>query len=72
MLSDHTLSAIESMEVLSIHEDYFRLRRPLERRIYELARKHCGKQTKWEIGLENLQNKIGRKAPLKRFRLNVR
>jgi len=28
-----------------ISNDYFRLRRPLERRLYEIARKHCGN---WE------------------------
>ncbi len=30
-----------------MHRDYFRLRKPLERRMYELARKHCGKQDEW-------------------------
>jgi len=59
-------------EVVTISNDYFRLRRPLERRIYEIARKHCGEQKKWQIGLANLQNKTGSNAPLKKFRLNIR
>jgi len=72
VLSDWMMRAIESSEVLTISEDYFRLRRPLERRIYEIARKHCGHQKRWHIGLENLQAKTGSSAPLKRFRHNLR
>ena len=72
VLSDWLMRAIETNEVISISEDYFRLRRPLERRLYEIARKHCGAQPKWQIGLANLQNKTGSNAPLKKFRLNLR
>ena len=72
VLSDWFLRGIEAAEVVSISPDYFRLRRPLERRLYEIARKHCGSQPKWHIGLEKLQAKTGSNAPLKRFRLNLR
>ena len=72
ILSDWFMAAIENNAVVSISEDYFRLRRPLERRLYEIARKHCGKQKKWHIGLAKLQEKTGSNAPLKRFRLNLR
>lgn len=50
-LSDWVFNAIKSKEVLTLHRDYFRLRKPLERRIYELARKHCGAQKEWRINL---------------------
>lgn len=72
VLSDWFMRAIEANEVVSISEDYFRLRRPLERRIYEIARKHCGNQKRWHIKLSNLQDKTGSNAPLKKFRLNIR
>ena len=72
ILSDWFMRAIESSEVVTISPDYFRLRRPLERRIYEIARKHCGGQKKWQIRLEKLQAKTGSNAPIKRFRLNIR
>ena len=72
ILSDWFMRAIETNEVVTISPDYFRLRRPLERRIYEIARKHCGKSPKWQIGLDKLQAKTGSNAPLKRFRLNLR
>ena len=72
VLSDWLMRAIEADQVVTISNDYFRLRRPLERRLYEIARKHCGGQPKWQIGLANLQRKTGSNAPLKKFRLNLR
>ena len=58
-LSDWVYNAVVSQEVLTLHRDYFRLRKPLERRIYELARKHCGKQNEWVISLKILKKKCG-------------
>lgn len=71
-LSRWLMRAIETDQVVTISHDYFRLRRPLERRLYEIARKHCGSSPKWQIGLANLQNKTGSNAPIKRFRHNLR
>ena len=50
-LSDFVFDAIEHNNVLTLHPEYFRLRKPIERRLYELARKHYGKQPKWTIYL---------------------
>ena len=71
-LSDWMYNAILGKEVLTLSRDYFRLSRGLERRLYELARKHCGHQAKWAIGLELLHKKSGSNSPLKRFRLEVK
>lgn len=71
-LSDWLYNAVQAFEVLTIHPDYFRLRKPLARRLYEIARKHCGHQTKWVIGLALLQEKAGSKSTLKEFRRAVR
>ena len=71
-LSEWLYNAIQALEVLTIHPDYFRLRKPLARRFYELARKHCGHQAQWKIGLELLQVKAGSKSTLKEFRRAVR
>ena len=71
-LSEWLYNAIQALEVLTIHPDYFRLRKPLARRLYELARKHCGHQAQWKIGLELLQAKAGSKSTLKEFRRAVR
>ena len=67
-LSDWVFNAIRANEVLTLHRDYFRLRKPLERRVYELARKHCGQQASWKIGVELLLKKTGSQSPLKQFR----
>lgn len=67
-LSDWVFNAIRHREVLTLHRDYFRLRKPLERRIYELARKHCGTKQEWKIGLAKLQAKCGSCSTEKEFR----
>ncbi len=67
-LSDWVFNAVKAQEVLTLHPDYFRLRKPLERRIYELARKHCGRQPSWQVSLELLLKKCGSQSPMKRFR----
>jgi len=71
-LSEWLYKAVEAFEVLTIHPDYFRLRKPVARRLYEIARKHCGHQSQWSIGLELLQAKAGSKSSLKEFRRAVR
>jgi len=67
-LSDWVFNAIQHQEVLTLHRDYFRLRKPLERRMYDLARKHCGKQGEWKISLPLLQKKCGSASTEKEFR----
>lgn len=64
-------NAVQAHEVLTIHRDYFRLRKPLERRLYELARKHCGQQAAWKIGLELLREKCGAHSHIRAFRRQV-
>jgi len=59
-------------EVLSINPDYFRLRGGIERRVYELARKHCGKQSSWRINIDLLYKKSGVRSPLKQFRHEIK
>jgi len=71
-LSDWLYNAVQAFEVLTIHSDYFRLRKPLARRLYEIARKHCGRQSRWAISLALLQEKSGSKSTLKEFRRAVR
>ena len=58
-LSDWFFDALLGNELLTINRHYFRLRKPLERRLYEIGRKHCGEQDEWAIGLEKLKLKTG-------------
>jgi plasmid replication initiation protein len=70
-LSDWFYNSILGNAVLSIDKDYFRLRKPTERRLYELARKHCGNQLAWKIKLENLKMKLGVTSPTRTLRFNI-
>jgi hypothetical protein len=67
-LSDWVFEAINNYEVLTLDRDYFRLRKPIERRLYEIARKHCGAQKSWKIGLAKLKYKIGSNSSEKEFK----
>jgi plasmid replication initiation protein len=67
-LNEWLYNAILAREILTLNRDYFRLDGGLERRIYELARKHCGNQAKWTIGIDLLHKKSGSAGPVKRFR----
>jgi plasmid replication initiation protein len=59
---------VKERRVLTINPAYFDLEGGLERRVYELARKHLGGQTIWKIGLEKLARKIGTMRDLRRFK----
>lgn len=71
-LSDWLYRAVLSKSVLTLSRDYFRLRKPLERRIYELARKHCGRQRVWQVSVAVLHKKSGSAAPVRVFRAALR
>ena len=71
-LSDWFYNSILGNAVLTIDKDYFRLRKPTERRLYELARKHCGNQTAWKIKLDNLKVKLGTTSEMKLLRFNIK
>lgn len=71
-LSQWLYRAVTGYEVLTIDKDYFRLSGGVERRLYELCRKHCGHQAKWTIGLDTLYKKSGSQAPLRNFRAIVK
>ncbi len=71
-LSDWLFRAVCAKSVLTLSRDYFRLRKPLERRVYELARKHCGRQPAWRISIDTLCKKSGSASPRRVFRKMIR
>ena len=71
-LSDWLYRAVLSKSVLTLSRDYFRLRKPLERRVYELARKHCGRQARWTVSVDTLLKKSGSASPRRVFRKMLR
>ncbi len=71
-LSEWLFNAVLSRSVLTLSRDYFRMRKPLERRIYELARKHCGRQAEWTVSVVTLAKKTGSTSPTRVFRAMLR
>ena len=71
-LSDWLFRAVMAKSVLTLSRDYFRLRKPLERRVYEIARKHCGRQAEWRISVAVLHKKSGSNSPVRVFRAMLR
>lgn len=59
------------LDVLTLSPGYFQLSRPLEKRLYELARKHVGQQPMWKIDIRLLQEKCGSTRELKYFRRDL-
>lgn len=71
-LSEWFYNSLLGKEVLTINRDYFRLGKPMERRLYEIARKHCGNQPSWKIGLIPLMEKTGSTGTLRLFRSRLK
>ena len=71
-LSEWLYRAVKAKSVLTLSRDYFSLRRPLERRLYALARKHCGAQPRWQASVATLAEKSGSASPLRVFRAMLR
>ncbi|APO88889.1 replication initiator protein A (plasmid) [Xanthomonas campestris pv. olitorii] len=59
-------------EVLTIDRRYFLLTQSLERRLYELARKHAGDKAIWKCDIEIMRQKSGSIQTLRHFRSDVR
>ena len=72
MLSEWIYNAFLHFEVMSIDRRYFGLRMPLERRLYELARKHLGNKMIWTADIVALQQKCGSKQSLTHYRAEIR
>lgn len=71
-LPDWLFNSVAKKKVLALSADYFRLRKPLDCRIYELARKHCGHQKEFKIGLELLRKKTGATSPIRNFKIAIK
>jgi replication initiator protein A len=73
-LSDWVFNAIneKGKDLLTISKDYFRLRKPLERRLYELARKMCGQGGYWHLKLETIHQRTGSTSTQAEFKRLIR
>ncbi len=71
-LSEWIFKAITDKSILTYSPHYYRLRKPHERRLYELCRKFCGTQKMWECGEEKLYLRFGTRANIRKFRHQLR
>jgi len=73
-LNDWTFRAlVKDRRVLAINPAYFDLTGGLERRLYEIARKHVGRQSEWRVSLLQLAKKCGTmQRNLRRFKFDLK
>lgn len=71
-LPEWLMRSIYAKQIKTISPDYFNIRSPIERRIYELCAKHCGKQASWSIEIKNLYAKSGSSANIREFRRTIK
>jgi len=73
-LNDWTFRAlVKDRRVLAINPAYFDLTGGLERRLYEIARKHVGRQPEWRVSLLLLAKKCGTmQRNLRRFKFDLK
>jgi plasmid replication initiation protein len=71
-LGERLFNAISDKRLLTYSRAYFELSSPNERRMYEICRKHCGRQPYWEIGVQKLYDKFGTRGELREFRRTLK
>ena len=62
---------LKDLRILTYDHRYFTLS-PIERRLYEVARSHCGNQACFVIGLEKLRRRVGCEDTLAKFNASLR
>ena len=62
---------VKDRRILTINPNYFLLTKGLERRLYEIARKHVGYQKAWYISLPRLAKKCGSEDTLRKFKFRL-
>ncbi|BGI51018.1 MAG: replication initiator protein A [Arsenophonus endosymbiont of Ceratovacuna japonica] len=67
-LPEWLYQALYKKKILKINPNYFRIRKAVDRRIYEIVRKHCGSQREFNISLEKLHLKTGSTANIAEFK----
>ena len=70
-LPDWLIETVDDNDVLTLHDDYFQLSKPFDRRLYEVCRKRCGRPSKQVIKLDNLRERIGVRLPLSALKTRI-
>jgi len=71
-ISQWMYRAVIEYDILTMDPKYFQLSQGIERRVYELARKHCGDQGYFKISIEQFLAKCGSAQQMKFFANDLR
>jgi len=71
-LSEWLYKSVVSMNLITYDEEYFRITSGLERRLYEIFRRHLGRSSTWKIGEKKLFHKVGGRGSIWKFRHNLK
>jgi hypothetical protein len=71
-LPEITIKQLENRQILTLSPLYVGVRSPSERRIYEVARSHCGNESEWKIGLQKLHEKTGSECSIEKFKWKLK
>lgn len=71
-LPDWLFRSVEKKQIKTLSEDYFKIRKPIYKRLYELGLKHCGEQVSFKISVEKLFEKSGSVGDIRNFRRDLR
>lgn len=71
-LSEWLMNGLVEFQVLTLDREYFKLKKPIDRRMYEIGKWHCRDQSLWKIGIDLLAEKIGITRERFKFRADIR
>lgn len=65
-------NSIHFNEIKTLSPEYFSIRKPIHKRIYEIGLKHCGEQQSFKIFVEKLFEKSGTVGDIRNFRRDLK
>ncbi len=63
---------VKDRRVLTIAPGYFKISQGIERRLYELARKYCGRSKSWSVPLVRLAERCGSLREVRKFKADLK
>ena len=61
-------SVLDDRLVLTITDEYFQIKGGIQRYLYRLCRKHCGRQSEWRISLRGLYKRSASNSSFREFK----
>ena len=71
-LSEWLMNGLMEFQVFTLDRDYFKLNKPIDRRLYEVCKWHCRDQALWKVGIDLLASKLSVSRERFKFRADIR